>query len=665
MDSAWDFVSSHSPLFPVSDNSYQPSQIWKLYHSARSTLPHRQRIENLAWRIMALDMLNAQKYLDTKRARASRSSAFAAGSAYDGSGPVSSLSSGNSNPLQLYHANGYPASLSLNHQRVNPASGGLHLQQQQQQQQQRRRPVHQQQSSIYNPNTYDPQDQHYLRPQPNGSQLNFDYAAQLRRLSTSNSSKVKANPTSSSPSASSSNTNANSHNPHAKSRYPVLYGSTTSQAASNSSGSNAPTPSNNPLSPDDGRGFKFSLDPLAIEGLEHELLMRPSRPVSPAPFHIASYSTSAQNPSYAENDLDGLQSSFPSSFSSAATTPSFHRSDSTYFDSMATSRRLAVEQSKLAFAPYIQKPPQQVDPSADAVMKDLYSIHPMQIHHNQLTSDNLSTSYNSSAFSVETLPAPAASSTTEQAGSFSAKSPPPARQMKAEFDSLFSSDNLDHSSVDGINGQHFADISYNMSMSLGYNSQSHVSPFSPFDAAPAYDTMQMSLPPEHGFDGFSNSVRKIPRTHSSQNASALAGELAASRHRQQQLQQEQQHHHHLSSSAPSAKNGSFGLVSTNNSDASPSAPLSCTNCGTQTTPLWRRNAQGDPLCNACGLFLKLHGVVRPLSLKSEVIKKRNRKPATADDSGRSRRAHSRRGSTAGSAPVSRRSSMNKSRPKAI
>lgn len=34
-------------------------------------------------------------------------------------------------------------------------------------------------------------------------------------------------------------------------------------------------------------------------------------------------------------------------------------------------------------------------------------------------------------------------------------------------------------------------------------------------------------------------------------------------------------------------------------------------CFTQTTPLWRRKPEGHPLCNACGLFLKLHGVVRP------------------------------------------------------
>ncbi|KAJ2450965.1 Sodium- and chloride-dependent GABA transporter 1 [Coemansia sp. RSA 2336] len=53
-------------------------------------------------------------------------------------------------------------------------------------------------------------------------------------------------------------------------------------------------------------------------------------------------------------------------------------------------------------------------------------------------------------------------------------------------------------------------------------------------------------------------------------------------------------------------------------------PLVCTNCSTTTTPLWRRDPEGKPLCNACGLFFKLHGVTRPLSLKTNVIKKRNR-----------------------------------------
>ncbi|ODQ76935.1 hypothetical protein BABINDRAFT_21286, partial [Babjeviella inositovora NRRL Y-12698] len=53
-------------------------------------------------------------------------------------------------------------------------------------------------------------------------------------------------------------------------------------------------------------------------------------------------------------------------------------------------------------------------------------------------------------------------------------------------------------------------------------------------------------------------------------------------------------------------------------------PSNCSNCNTKNTPLWRRGPGGEPLCNACGLFLKLHGVVRPLSLKTDVIKKRQR-----------------------------------------
>lgn len=50
----------------------------------------------------------------------------------------------------------------------------------------------------------------------------------------------------------------------------------------------------------------------------------------------------------------------------------------------------------------------------------------------------------------------------------------------------------------------------------------------------------------------------------------------------------------------------------------------CQNCTTSTTPLWRRDEVGSVLCNACGLFLKLHGRPRPISLKTDVIKSRNR-----------------------------------------
>ena len=35
---------------------------------------------------------------------------------------------------------------------------------------------------------------------------------------------------------------------------------------------------------------------------------------------------------------------------------------------------------------------------------------------------------------------------------------------------------------------------------------------------------------------------------------------------------------------------------------------SCANCKTTQTTLWRRNHNGEPVCNACGLYYKLHNV---------------------------------------------------------
>ncbi|ORX88660.1 hypothetical protein K493DRAFT_319313 [Basidiobolus meristosporus CBS 931.73] len=63
---------------------------------------------------------------------------------------------------------------------------------------------------------------------------------------------------------------------------------------------------------------------------------------------------------------------------------------------------------------------------------------------------------------------------------------------------------------------------------------------------------------------------------------------------------------------------SFGQTQANRSN------LICSNCGTDTTPLWRRDETGTTICNACGLYFKLHGVHRPVSMKRSVIKRRKR-----------------------------------------
>ncbi|RKP35079.1 hypothetical protein BJ085DRAFT_14908, partial [Dimargaris cristalligena] len=53
-------------------------------------------------------------------------------------------------------------------------------------------------------------------------------------------------------------------------------------------------------------------------------------------------------------------------------------------------------------------------------------------------------------------------------------------------------------------------------------------------------------------------------------------------------------------------------------------PSKCFNCETDHTPLWRRDADGNTICNACGLYYKLHGVHRPVHMKRSVIKRRKR-----------------------------------------
>ncbi|KAF8285022.1 glucocorticoid receptor-like (DNA-binding domain), partial [Clavulina sp. PMI_390] len=73
-----------------------------------------------------------------------------------------------------------------------------------------------------------------------------------------------------------------------------------------------------------------------------------------------------------------------------------------------------------------------------------------------------------------------------------------------------------------------------------------------------------------------------------------------------------------------AENGSSSPKSRPSQALSVDDTVCCYNCNTTATPLWRKDDNGRTLCNACGLYLKLHGERRPSAMKSDVIRKRAR-----------------------------------------
>ncbi|ORZ06942.1 hypothetical protein BCR42DRAFT_426755 [Absidia repens] len=59
--------------------------------------------------------------------------------------------------------------------------------------------------------------------------------------------------------------------------------------------------------------------------------------------------------------------------------------------------------------------------------------------------------------------------------------------------------------------------------------------------------------------------------------------------------------------------------------------IQCVNCQQTRTPLWRKNERGESVCNACGLYSRLHHRDRPAKMRKTTIQRRRRDCWSSED----------------------------------
>lgn len=69
-------------------------------------------------------------------------------------------------------------------------------------------------------------------------------------------------------------------------------------------------------------------------------------------------------------------------------------------------------------------------------------------------------------------------------------------------------------------------------------------------------------------------------------------------------------------------------------------PPVCAHCQSTKSPLWRRGANMEVLCNACGLYWKHHNTYRPLALKAAADRKNSVLKSVSGEQQRSQSAGS-------------------------
>ncbi|XP_015438602.1 PREDICTED: box A-binding factor-like isoform X2 [Dufourea novaeangliae] len=165
----------------------------------------------------------------------------------------------------------------------------------------------------------------------------------------------------------------------------------------------------------------------------------------------------------------------------------------------------------------------------------------------------------------------------------------------------------------------------------------------PFCGRPSFRGYSPSYPTQQSSAGVGASVDPSSWSYPSPSNDSLATQYATTPRRQAVNPTTAPSQHQLTATASlsamadqgdfykgfcgySGARRAFEEKSSRRLSASRRVGTSCSNCQTTMTSLWRRNAMGEPVCNACGLYYKLHGVNRPHTMKKDSIQTRKRKP---------------------------------------
>ncbi|KAF9930191.1 putative electron transfer flavoprotein subunit [Linnemannia zychae] len=111
---------------------------------------------------------------------------------------------------------------------------------------------------------------------------------------------------------------------------------------------------------------------------------------------------------------------------------------------------------------------------------------------------------------------------------------------------------------------------------------------------------------DHGYSDSSEDTRSQRQQRKQEGQQQFHQQKQQAQHHRQQKQQKRQQQQHTGTSN---LNG---------------VTIECANCGQTETPLWRKDSKGQSICNACGLYARLHQRDRPVTMRKSNIARRKR-----------------------------------------